>query len=53
MRNMSIILNMIAFEAIQKTLKGGLWHGQKWLHSFVDSEAYHEQMGPTPSQMEA
>ena len=27
----------------------GLWHGQKWLHLFVDSEAYHEQMGPIPS----
>jgi len=22
---------------------------QKWLHLFVDSEAYHEQMGPIPS----
>jgi len=27
----------------------GLWHGQKWLHLFVDSEAYHEQMGSIPS----
>ena len=27
----------------------GLWHGQKWLHLFVDSEDYHEQMGPIPS----
>ena len=27
----------------------GLWHGQNWLHLFVDSEADHEQMGPIPS----
>jgi len=31
----------------------GLWHGQKWLHFFVDSEAYHEQMGPIPSSKES
>jgi len=31
----------------------GLWHGQKWLHLFVDSEAYHEQMGPIPSSNES
>ena len=29
----------------QSSLKG-LWHGQKWLHLFVDSEAYREQNGP-------
>jgi len=27
----------------------GLCHGQKWLHLFSDSEAYHEQMGQIPS----
>jgi len=27
----------------------GLWQGQKLLHLFVDSEAYHEQMGPIPN----
>jgi len=27
----------------------GLCHGQKCLHLFSDSEAYHEQMGPIPS----
>jgi len=26
----------------------GLCHGQKCLHLFSDSEAYHEQMGPIP-----
>jgi len=26
-----------------------LWHGQRCLHLFVDSEAYQEQMGPIPS----
>jgi len=26
-----------------------LCHGQKCLHLFSDSEAYHEQMGPIPS----
>ena len=31
----------------------GLWHGQKWLHVFVESEAYHEQMGPIPSSNES
>ena len=30
----------------------GLWHGQKWLHLFVDSEAYHEQIGPIPNSNE-
>ena len=27
----------------------GIWHGQTWLHLFVDSEAYYKQMGPIPS----
>jgi len=27
----------------------GLCHGQKCLHLFSDSKAYHEQMGPIPS----
>jgi len=27
----------------------GLCHGQRCLHWFSDSEAYHEQMGPIPS----
>ena len=27
----------------------GCWYGQKWLHLSVDSEAYHEQIGPIPS----
>ena len=31
----------------------GLWHGQKWLHLFLDSEAYYEQMGPIPSSYES
>jgi len=31
----------------------GLCHGQKCLHLFSDSEAYHEQMGQYPGQMEA
>jgi len=30
-----------------------LWHGRKWLHLFVDSEACHEQMGPIPSSNES
>ena len=30
-----------------------LWHGQKWLHLFVDSEADHEQMGPISSSNES
>ena len=30
-------------------IKTGLWHGQKWLHLFSDSEAYHQQMDPIPS----
>jgi len=32
----------------QVSLKG-LCHGQKCLHLFSDSEAYHEQMGPIRS----
>ena len=28
-------------------------HGQKCIHLFPDSEAYHEQMGPYSAQMEA
>jgi len=31
----------------------GLCHGQKCLHLFSDSEAYHEQMAQYPAQMEA
>ena len=31
----------------------GLWHGQKWLHLFVESEAYHEQMSPISSSKES
>ena len=26
----------------------GLWHGQKCLHLFLDSEAYQKPMGPIP-----
>ena len=33
---------------LQTTNLKGLWHGQKWLQLFVDSEAYHKQMGPIP-----
>jgi len=37
---------------ISPVMLKGLRHGQKWLHSLVDSEAYHEQMGPIPSSNE-
>ena len=30
-----------------------LCHGQKCLHLFLDSQAYHEQMGTIPSSHEA
>jgi len=43
------LLTVIKKKKDKMILLEGLWHGQKWLHSFVDSEAYHEQMGPTPS----
>ena len=33
----------------QQTPLKGLYHGQKCLHLFSDSEAYHEQMGSIPS----
>jgi len=46
--NQELMLREDNSDAIEIFLKGS-WHGQKLLHLFVDSEAYHVQMVPIPS----
>ena len=54
LNNRSLSTPVLKLFRVNSFMLKGLWHGQnKWLHLFVDSEAYHEQIGPIPSSNES